>query len=264
MQNLRIALIQSNLCWEDPAANLQHLDSVISAMNREVDLILLPEMFPTAFSMRCEIFADDPEGEVLDWIRRKAAATGASIAGSAMIKDNGLFYNRLYLVKPDGRYDFYDKRHLFRMGEENLHYTPGNRRVIANIGGWKVLLLICYDLRFPVWIMNNYMDGVYDYDAILIVANWPAARAGVWKTLLQARAIDNQCFVAGVNRIGLDGSGNAHQGDSMIISPRGELLAHCAENAECTEYAEISKDMLDNFRQKFRVAYDWDDFTLNY
>jgi predicted amidohydrolase len=212
--------------------------------------------------MRCELMAEPTEGDSLKWMQATARKTGSHLSGSLMIQEGNRFVNRLFLVAPDGNYNYYDKRHLFRMGEEHLHFSPGNERVVARIGHWKVMLLICYDLRFPVWLMNTYKEGNYDYDAIVIVANWPAARSRVWRSLLLARAIDNQCFVIGVNRTGIDGNGLAHCGDSVVVSPRGEILADCEQNESASVITSLSKEALDTFRHQFKVALDWDTFEI--
>lgn len=262
MQNLKIAMVQSSLHWEDRPKNLSAFDKALSSMERDVNLVVLPEMFPSGFSMNCRKLAEPPLGEAFQWMHHKAATLNACIAGSIIVSDTNHFFNRLYLVSPDGSYSHYDKRHLFRMAGENLSFTAGNRRVIAHIGPWKVLLLVCYDLRFPVWSRNRYNNGNFDYDMILIVANWPASRNRVWKTLLQARAIDNQCYVVGVNRTGFDGQGTPHQGDSMLVSPRGEILGGCENAEQAVACASISLEVLNDFRKQFQVALDWDDFRL--
>lgn len=263
MHSLNLALIQSSLAWEDRIANLKNFDERISSLEATVDLIVLPEMFATGFSMRCELIAEPNEGDSLEWMKTTARKTGSHLAGSLMIKDGSSFVNRLFLVAPDGSYNYYDKRHLFRMGEEHKHFTAGTQRVVTHIGDWKVLLMVCYDLRFPVWMMNSYKEGNYDYDAIVIVANWPAARSKIWRSLLVARAIENQCYVIGVNRTGLDGNGLAHSGDSVVISPRGEIIADCEQAETATAITSLSKEALDTFRQQFKVALDWDQFEIN-
>jgi predicted amidohydrolase len=262
MQDLNVAIIQSSLYWEDRQANLSAFDAHLAGINQSVDLIVLPEMFSTGFSMRCELFAESVYGESLNWMKKTAYRLNSYIAGSIMVKENENFYNRLYLVSPDSSYVHYDKRHLFRMGDENLYFTQGNKRVVAQIGDWKLLLQVCYDLRFPVWLMNSAKDEIFDYDAILLVANWPAARSRVWKTLLNARAIDNQCYVIGVNRTGTDGRGTNHSGDSMILSPRGEILADCHQDENASAITVLSAENLFNFRQQFKVSLDWDNFNI--
>jgi omega-amidase len=264
MQNMNIALIQCPLMWEDKPSNLKQFEQLLGEIETDTDLVLLPEMFPTGFSMRPEEFAEKPEGDSFEWMRSKSAKGGYVLGGSLMVKEESGYVNRFYLVQPDGSYSYYDKRHLFRMGGEDLHFAPGMQRVVAEVKSWKCLLLVCYDLRFPVWSMNRFENDIYDYDLILLTANWPAARADVWRSLIKARALENQCYVAAVNRTGNDGNGIAHRGDSLIVSPKGELLGDGGIASIAKVSATLDKEALNQFRQNFRVALDWDDFEIKF
>ena len=261
MQDLIISLIQSDLKWEDKEENLNHLASLIDSIIEQTDIIVLPEMFTTAFSMKPEIFAEEVEGESLVWMQKQAHKKQAAFVGSFMVKESGNYFNRLYFVKPDGTYESYDKRHLFRMGNEQEHFSAGQKSLIIDYKGWKIQTLICYDLRFPVWAKNQYQNGIYAYDACILVANWPAVRSHVWKTLSSARAIENQCYWIGVNRIGKDGNGLNHSGDSNIWDAKGEPVIKITDNIEFVKTIAISKDELVDFRNKFTVGLDWDPST---
>jgi len=262
MQDLKITLIQSDLKWEDKRANLGKLSMSIKNIAGETDLIILPEMFNTAFSMKPELFAEEMEGDTFEWMLEHSQYKKAAIAGSFMVKENGKFYNRFMVVYPDGHYFHYDKRHLFRMGNENVHYQAGVQPLIFEVNGWKIKAQICYDLRFPVFAKNNYQNGNYDYDLLLYVANWPAVRNSVWQSLLTARAIENQSFVAGVNRIGLDGNGLDHLGNSCLINAKGEYIIEPVANAEFVKTIELNYSELEDFRSKFTVGLDWDEFEI--
>jgi len=262
MQDLRVTLIQSDLKWEDKAHNLMHLSTLIDSVKQVTDIIVLPEMFTTAFSMKPEIFAEEINGESLQWMQQQAEKKQAAIVGSFMVKEDGKYYNRLYFVKPDGSFEYYDKRHLFRMGNEQEHFSQGEKNLILEYKGWKIQTLICYDLRFPVWAMNSYSNGEYGYDACILVANWPAVRSQVWKTLSSARAIENQAYWIGVNRIGKDGHGLDHSGDSNIWDAKGIPLLNAEPSIEFIKTFTISKTELDEFRKKFTVGLDWDSIEI--
>lgn len=218
MQDLKIALVQSFLHWEDKGANLFMFEGKLRNLSTPVDIIVLPEMFSTGFSMQPEKFAEPMSGFAVDWMQKMAVALNAVITGSLIIKENGAYFNRLIWAQPDGELYWYNKRHLFSMAGEEKVYFPGSDKLIVEWKGWKICPMICYDLRFPVWIRN-----VENYDLLLFVANWPERRVQHWRKLLQARAIENQCYVVGVNRVGDDGNGIAHSGNSMFIDPQGEI-----------------------------------------
>jgi predicted amidohydrolase len=254
---LNITIIQTELAWEQPGKNLEHFYSRIKEISEQTDLVILPEMFTTGFSMHPEKLSEPTEGKTLKWMQSVAAEKNTTLTGSLIINEKNNYYNRLFVVTPKGDYTIYDKRHLFRMGEENQHYTAGNKRVILNIGSWRILPLICYDLRFPVWSRNQN-----DYDLSIYIANWPEVRKHVWRTLLMARALENQVYVAGVNRIGKDGKGLTYSGDSMVVDPRGNILTRTAPYEESVETVTLSLDELNRFRKNFPVGKDADEFII--
>ena len=228
-QLLTITVLQTNLYWEDKTANLQMLEQKINSIKDKTEIVVLPEMFSTGFSMKPEILAETMDGETLQWMKRIAATKKIILTGSIIIKDSpdnnqdDKYFNRLIWMLPNGQYGIYDKRHRFAFAGENQHYTEGNKRLIASVKGWKINLQVCYDLRFPVWSRQQSQTDEPEYDLLIYVANWPERRSTAWKTLLQARAIENQCYVVGVNRVGKDGNDINHSGDSMIIDPLGEI-----------------------------------------
>jgi predicted amidohydrolase len=261
-------LIQSSLFWEDKGANLDMLAQKIRSIVEPTEIIVLPEMFNTGFSMQPEKMGETMDGPTLDWMRRLSAEKKAILTGSLIIEENGKYFNRLIWMMPNGQLGYYDKRHLFAFAGEDQHYTPGNKRLIASVKGWKINLQICYDLRFPVWArqqLNNAVeqeDAVNkEYDILLYVANWPEKRNHAWKTLLTARAIENQCFTIGVNRVGVDGNNIAHSGDSMLVGPLGEVLYHCAYE-EAVFHIRLQKEEVNNTRERFPFWKDADDFTI--
>lgn len=255
--DLRIGFIQTGLYWEDPEANRQMFARKMDQLSRQTDLVILPEMFTTGFSMQPERLAEPADGETLRWLRKMAAEREMVLTGSIIVEENGNYFNRLFVVYPKGTTYSYDKRHLFRMGEENKHYTPGREKTLFHLRGWGVLPLICYDLRFPVWSRNQN-----NYDLLLYVANWPESRRHVWRALLVARALENQAYVAGINRIGQDGQGLTYSGDSMVIHPKGHIISTTQPGQEASETVTLSREELDRFRQKFPVAKDADDFVI--
>jgi predicted amidohydrolase len=275
MSSLTITIIQSNLYWEDKKANLDMLSKKIESIEEKTEVIILPEMFSTGFSMNVESLAEDMNGETIQWMKkisyeRKIILTGSIIisAPSTNIQGDKKFFNRLVWMLPNGEYGLYDKRHLFAYGNEDSHYTAGDKRLIASVKGWKINLQVCYDLRFPVWARQSPLSsgegsGVRpEYDILIYVANWPQKRILAWKTLLQARAIENQCYVAGVNRVGEDGNGIYYSGDSMIVDPLGEIL-YQKPNDEDVFTCTLQKEKLKEVRDKFPFWKDSDLFNLN-
>jgi len=264
MTNLRISLIQSALFWEDKAANLAMFSEKIMSIPDKPELILLPEMFTTGFSMNKASLGETMEGPTIAWMKKTAAEKPAILAGSMIARDPGehAYYNRLVWMLPNGEFGYYDKRHLFAFGDEDEHYRSGNRRLIAMVKGWKVNLQICYDLRFPVWLRQHVTESSDpEYDLLVVVANWPVARSHAWKTLLQARAIENQCFVAGVNRTGTDGRGLQYGGESMIVGPLGEIIG-TLESEEGIISHTLDRGMLDEVRSRFPFWRDADRFFI--
>lgn len=254
-ETLSIALIQADLFWEDIAANLRFFETEILNLPDSVDLVILPETFSTGFTMHAAQFADS-ENSTVDWMKNLALKKNIAITGSVIVNEDGKYYNRMYFVQRDSLLEYYDKRHLFRMGREDQYFTAGERRVIVRLGRFRFLLQICYDLRFPVFARNRG-----DYDAIIYVANWPTKREYVWEKLLVARAIENQAFVIGANRCGTDGEGEGTCGSSCIIDPKGNIIArlnHQAGNLVST----INILELESFRLNFPVQSDADDFTI--
>ena len=255
--NLRITLAQVDLVWEDPEQNRVNLTKDIESLKGVCDLLVLPETFTTGFSMGALSLAEKMEGPTINWMKELSASTQIAICGSLIIKEEELVYNRFAFIKPDGEVSFYDKRHLFSIGGESHPFVNGDKKLILNYLGWRIALYICYDLRFPVWCRN-----VNDTDLMVFTANWPTARNEVWNILLKARAIENQVVVAGVNRIGTDGNGIAYSGNCQMINMRGEnIIPEITLNNGWTIY-EVSINELRNFREKFPVARDADNFTI--
>ena len=262
VSTLQFSLIQSSLFWEDKGANLDLLAQKIRSIELPTEIIVLPEMFTTGFSMQPEKFAETMDGPSVDWMRRLSVEKKSIITGSLIIEEKGNFYNRLIWMLPNGQLGYYDKRHLFAFAGEDQYYTPGNKRLIASVKGWKINLQICYDLRFPVWARQQLTeDANKEYDVLLYVANWPEKRSHAWKTLLTARAIENQCFTIGVNRVGLDGNNIAHSGDSMLVGPLGEILYHCAYEEDIF-HIRLQKEEVNNTRERFPFWKDADDFSI--
>ncbi len=256
MQDLRVTLVQSHLHWEDAAENRALFTAKFKDLRGTTDLVVLPEMFTTGFTMRSRELAEGMDGRTVAWMHEQAHAIDAALYGSVIIREGDHCYNRGLFVTPDGTVTTYDKRHLFRFAKETDHYTAGTERVVVEWRGWRILLQICFDLRFPVFARNRG-----DYDAILYVANWPEVRRYPWSHLLIARAIENQCHVVGVNRVGQDGNGHLYSGDSAAIDPRGAVtgLAPGAEGMLTTVFDRVA---LEHFRAKFPVAMEADGFEL--
>jgi len=262
MQDLKISIVQSEIYWSDPVSSIKNFEAQINFIIEPTDLIVLPEMFSTGFNMQPDNCFETMDGTTLQWMQTMAKKKNCVVCGSLLIKENGLFYNRLIWMQTDGTFAAYNKKHLFRLAGENNIFTEGNEKVIVSLKGFRFLLQICYDLRFPVWSRNNYNNGLYDYDGIVYVANWPASRRLAWRNLLAARAIENQAYVVGVNRIGKDAHGTEHAGDSAIISPRGELIIEAAPDRNVVDTASLNMEDLIDFRKKFLTGADWDNFEI--
>jgi len=261
---LRTTLIQSDLYWQDIDANLAMFEEKIWKIEGKTDLIILPEMFNTGFSMNANKLAEPENFTTFRWMKQMAKQTNAAVIGSYIIKESHNYYNRLYFVEPDGSFSIYDKRHLFRMGKEHLTYTPGKKRMIRKFRGWKIMPQICYDLRFPIWNRNRYdmTTSEFEYDLLIFVANWPAPRIAVWDSLLKARALENQCFSIGVNRIGSDGEGINYNGNSIVYNYKGQPL-YKTTNQPCIQTVELDLEELQSFRKKFPVYLDWDRYEID-
>lgn len=254
--SLAVALIQTDLVWENVTANLATLEEKIAALPEAVNVIVLPEMFSTGFSMNASRLAEVMNVTTTRWMKLIAAQTQALVIGSFQVKEEGNYYNRLLCMRPDGTCDAYDKRHLFRMGAEQETFKPGTLRLIIDWKGWRICPLICYDLRFPVW---SRQPAENPYDVLLYVANWPAARAYAWNTLLRARAIENLSYVVGVNRVGTDGNGIAHAGGSLAVDFLGEVLTDLGET-ECERIVHLIKEPQERHRAAFPALLDADSF----
>lgn len=261
MGDLSVTLVQTNLIWEDRKANLSMLEDKINSIKEKTHVVVLPEMFSTGFSMQPEKFGEEMNGESVAWMRRVANEKRVIVTGSIIIKENERFFNRLVWMLPNGQYGFYDKRHLFAYAGEDRHYTAGSERMIASVNGWKLNLQVCYDLRFPVWARQQCANGQPEYDVLVYVANWPQKRSTGWKALLQARAIENQCYVIGVNRVGNDGNEIAHSGDSCVIDPLGKMLT-MASDEEALMTVVLQRSELDRIREQFQFLRDADAFEI--
>lgn len=271
-EKLHISLLQTDLHWEHPSANLEMFDEKIFNTG-ETDIIVLPEMFTTGFTMNAYSLAENNESQVIDWMKIMASKKRSVITGSIIVEENGKYFNRLFWVEPSGKIYSYDKRHLFRMADEDKVYTAGKSRLIVEYKGWRICPLICYDLRFPVWSRNknlsideNHVEtkstDKIAFDLLIYVANWPGIRSKPWKALLEARSMENQCFVAGVNRVGEDGKGIPYSGDSMIFDFKGEILSGTKPGEVSLVETALSLNELKDFRQKFPAWMDADDYDI--
>lgn len=268
MSTLTITTIQTSLHWEEKAANLKMLEEKIRGIKEKTEIVVLPEMFSTGFSMRPEQLAETMDGESVQWMKKVAAEKKIILTGSLIISDTSgqteavrpRYYNRLIWMLPNGQHGIYDKRHRFAYAGEDEQFTAGSKRLIASVKGWKINLLICYDLRFPVWARQT-SSVAPEYDVLIYVANWPDKRIHAWKTLLQARAIENQCYVVGVNRVGDDGKHNHYSGESMVVDPLGEVL-YTKKEVEDISTITLDKEKLDSVREKLPFWKDADHFKI--
>jgi len=269
-ESLIISLVQTPLYWEDKQANLDMLQGRIAEISEKTEIAILPEMFSTGFSMKPSLLAETMDGPSVAWMKKIAAQKKIILTGSLIIEEEGQYFNRLIWMLPTGDLGYYDKRHLFGFAGEDKRYTGGNKRLIASVKGWKINLQVCYDLRFPVWArQNNPLKSVEqadrfsspEYDLLIYVANWPEKRIHAWKTLLQARAIENQCYVAGVNRTGIDGEKLQYSGDSMIVDPLGEIVLQCGAENNAFTFA-LQRDRLEEVRNRFPFLKDADNFLI--
>lgn len=256
--SLTLSLIQPHMAWEDKQANLQHLEALVASIPAPRQVVLLPEMFSTGFSMKPEPLAEPMDGPTVRWMESIARRHRIILCGSVIIQEDGHYYNRLIWMQPDGVHYHYDKRHLFSYAGEQEAYTPGQSKLIVQVNGWRICPLICYDLRFPVFSRN---DAAQPYDLLIYVANWPEKRRTAWQTLLRARAIENQCYVAGVNRVGTDGNGHPYVGDSALIDPLGATIWE-ESGAECVRTFTLEHSLLTDYRAAFPALKDADSFRL--
>ncbi len=257
MSHLKITMVQAKLAWEDPVANRDYFNRALASLDGSTDLVILPEMFSTGFTMAGNDVAETMDGASVAWLKKKAAALKAHLTGSLVIREDGKVYNRLVWTTPDGELSCYDKRHLFRMSGEHKVYGAGRKHLTVSIGSWRICPFICYDLRFPVWT-RNFGNC---YDVAIFVANWPAARAAHWRALLMARAIENQAYVIGVNRVGRDGNGHAYTGDTMALDFQGKILFD-AHDRELAHTVSLEADALETYRRDFPAWRDADVWTL--
>jgi predicted amidohydrolase len=259
MQTLTVTLLQTATHWHDPARNRIHFEGLLAQVPDHSQVVVLPEMFSTGFTMNCAAVAEPMNGDTVSWMKAQSIQRQKVLCGSLVIEERGQFFNRMLWIQPDGEMHVYDKRHLFRMAGEDKYYSEGTQRLVVNFKGWRIFLSVCYDLRFPVWLRN---DG--RYDLLLCVANWPEDRAEVWQTLLRARAIENQVFCAGVNIIGIDGAGKVYGGGSAIYHGDGSILVDPEPRRDTqtiiTQTLELAE--LDVMRSEFPVALDADGFAL--
>ena len=262
VENLQVALIQTDLYWQDRGANLANLEEKIWSMEQSVDLIILPEMFPTGFTMDVKEMAEPMNFTTTKWMKQMAAQTKAVLTGSVIIKESGKFFNRLLWVTPEGEVTSYDKRHLFRMAHEEKYFDMGQQNIMVELKGWKILPQICYDLRFPVWSRNmGDVEGKGLYDLAFYIASWPASRIAAWDILLKARAVENLAYTIGVNRTGIDGNDIPYNGHSGAYDFKGSPMAF-SEDKEEILYADLSHQQLREFREKFPAWMDADRFSL--
>jgi omega-amidase len=261
MSGLIITTIQTNLSWEDKAANLKMLREKINAIDEKMEIVILPEMFSTGFSTTPKPLAETMDGETVAWMKEVAADNKIILTGSVIIKEDDNYFNRLIWMLPNGQYGYYNKRHLFALGNEHEEYTAGSKRLIASVKGWKINLQVCYDLRFPVWSRQQSTDTEPEFDVLVYVANWPEKRSHAWKTLLCARAIENQCYVIGVNRVGEDGNNLTYSGNTLVIDPLGEVLYHM-QDAEDIFTTTLEKEKLEKVRTHLPFWKDADKFNL--
>ncbi|WP_242117280.1 amidohydrolase [Aestuariivivens sediminicola] len=255
---LKVASIQSDLVWENPKKNRKQLSEKIKSIKADVDVIVLPEMFSTGFTMNASKVAEPMDGDTVSWMQKKAMKTRAAIVGSLIISEDNRFYNRLIFVEPSGALFYYDKRHTFTLANEHKVYTAGNKKLIIDYKGWKICPLICYDLRFPVWSRN-----VEEYDILLFVANWPKPRIQAWDILLKARAIENMCYCIGVNRVGTDEAQNEYCGHSAVYDILGNAITPLKPNREHIEIVTLEKKHIHFYRTKLQFLSDRDHFSLD-
>jgi len=261
---LNISLVQADLVWENPQESLNKFDKLLQEIPKDTEVIVIPEMFDTGFTMNVQKIPKPVGSKTLQWLKNKTSELNKIITGSILTEDHGKYYNRMYWMRPDGSYDYYDKRHLFHMGNEHKIMTAGKQKTIVAYKDIKIQLQICYDLRFPVWSKNNYdkKTDTYDFDVIIYIANWPESRKQAYLNLLKARAIENQAFVIWVNRVGMDGNNVMHSGDSQIVDPQGNILLKLNEKQEQIASFQIDFSILEDLRNNFKVGLDWDKFKI--
>lgn len=263
MQDLKILGLQSDLAWESPEENRKAFEKKIKVNFDGHDLIVLPETFTTGFPVDPSLHSEKIDGPTISWLKELSSSLNTTITGSFLLNSNGSYSNSLIWMRPDGSYEGYDKRHVFSMGGENKSIKAGEKQLIIELQGWKIKPMICYDLRFPVWSKNKFSkQNGFEYDMAIYIANWPAVRSYPWRQLLIARAIENMACVVGINRVGTDGPGNDYSGNSMFLDAKGSVLEEFGDGLEKALSVNFSASDLNNFREKFNVGYDWDEFEL--
>lgn len=260
--SLNIALAQADLVWKDKKSNFLKFEKWMENVNEPLDLVVLPEMFATGFVTEPQEIAEKMDGETVTWMKTQAVKGKFALMGSFVVEENGRYFNRLIWVNRQGEVSYYDKRHLFTFGGEHKKFTAGNQPLVIDLNGWKIKPLVCYDLRFPVWAKNTYQEGLYEYDILIYIANWPSVRAHAFRQLLIARAIENQAYVIGVNRVGVDGKGLYYQGNSTLIDFNGNHITELTPDEELFEVVHLSYDNLQKARENFPVGADWDIFKI--
>lgn len=264
MNAIKLALIQTDLVWENTQANLSKFDLVLQDLKDETEIVIFPEVFSTGFALNTENFEKPVGLKAFNWLKNQAISLDKVVVASVIFEEHNKYYNRLFWIRPDGSFEYYDKRHLFQMGEEHKVMTAGDKHTIVTYKNTKFNLQICYDLRFPVWAKNNYnqQTDTHDYDVLINIANWPNVRKETYMTLLKARAIENQAFVVWVNRVGVDAHNDTFSGDSLVLNPLGKITAQLPEYKESILYTEIDLDELTDLRKAYKVGLDWDEFKI--
>ena len=266
MQVLSFTLIQTNIYWENKKANLAMLQQKICSIKEKNTVVILPEMFTTGFSMQPQLLAETMDGETIQWMKHISSSQKIIIAGSTMVKEDGKYFNRFIWMQPDGNFSYYNKRHLFAYADEDKHYTAGNKKIITSVNGFKINLQVCYDLRFPVWsrqpLTKDENEETNFFDVLIYTANWPQKRIQHWKALLMARAIENQCYVIGVNRVGTDGNNMYYSGESMVINAMGEILYHKKDEEDIFSIT-LNKNHITETRSRFPFWKDADNFLIS-
>jgi predicted amidohydrolase len=262
MEELKVAYFQRDLTWEDKQQNFADIELELSKNTEPFDLLVLAEAFATGFTDNIKAVSEPPQSETFIWMSSVSKLHNIAVVGSCFVEDGGLYYNRLYWVKPSGEWGYYDKRHLFRIGVESEVMTSGASKTVFELKGWRISPFVCYDLRFPVWMRNRCDAGAFDYDLALVVASWPAKRTNVWKQLLVARAIENMSYVVGVNRIGKDSNDVSFSGDSRVVNYKGDIVDEISTNENCLSIVALSREKLFTFREKMPFYLDWDEFEV--
>ena len=256
--NLNIAIAQQDIVWEDKNANFQRLEKLFTKIDNHIDLLILPETFNTGFSPNAYNLAEHDNGKTLQWTLSWAKRLETTLIGSWYTIDNQNIYNRLHCIFPNGETFFYDKRHTFRLSSEAQNVAHGDKHLVITINGWKISPFVCYDLRFPTWVRNHFTDNTFDYDIAVFIANWPATRTKAWQRLLQARSIENLCYTIGVNRLGKDALGTPHSGNSMLVSPNGNIIHQIENGVEAIKIFSLNHSNLNRYRNKYPFHLDWD------